>query len=347
MLVSFISFPLSANEINDLDNMTTEYYLSYDMDEELILYSNLINEQIAPASLTKLMTALLVYETFPLSKIHEIILPDAYEYEGKVAYLKTGDSITTEQLLEFLLIYSANDSAYVSALLVSNNADDFISLMNTRAQQLGMLSTNYVNPDGLDESNHFTSINDLLKLSIHVIKNTQLLDISSKSYFYYKDNKYLSTNLLLDENYVGLKTGWTTDAGLTFIGYKYDANRNILTIVNKSKVDEEKLNHFNDTKTLYRQSFDDFKSILLIEDNQKLVSITNSFEKMNITNQNPFKAFGNIHEVDLTSDVLINENKLSIIFNKYSLKISKILNFNNHLSYTFDFKNNIFTNFFK
>jgi len=78
-----------------------------------------------------------------------------------------------------------------------------------------------------------------------------------------------------------------------------------------------------------------------------LVSITNSFEKMNITNQNPFKAFGNIHEVDKTSDILINENKLSIIFNKYSLKISKILNFNNHLSYTFDFKNNIITNFFK
>lgn len=327
--------------------MTTEYYLSYDMDEELILYSNLINEQIAPASLTKLMTALLVYESFPLNKIHEIILPDAYEYKGKVAYLKKGDSITTEQLLEFLLIYSANDAAYISALLVSNNSDEFISLMNTRAQQLGMLSTNYVNPDGLDKSNHFTSINDLLKLSTYLIKNTQLIDISSKSYFFYKDNKYLSTNLLLDENFVGLKTGWTTDAGLTFIGYKYDANRNILTIVNKSKVDDEKLNHFKDTKLLYKKSIEDFNSILLIEDKQKLLSITNSFKKMNVINYNPVKAFGNINEVDSTSDVSINENKLSIIFNKYSIKISKNLTFSNHLSYKFDLNNNIFSNFFK
>ena len=94
--------------------------------------------------------------------------------------------------------------------------------MNKKSKSLSMLSTNFVNPDGLDEENHFTTANDLLKLSIYILENTKLLDITSKQEFYFdklKQNVYKNTNLIIDSGFIGLKTGWTSNAGLTFVGY--------------------------------------------------------------------------------------------------------------------------------
>ena len=71
----------------------------------------------------------MLYEKFPLSNTHVVQFPRTYVYDGKVAYLNSGEIITTEELLELLLIYSANDAAYATALIVSDSVDDFIDLM--------------------------------------------------------------------------------------------------------------------------------------------------------------------------------------------------------------------------
>ena len=92
-----------------------------------------INESIAPASLTKLMTSLILIENYNLSDYIQVSLPSDYLYEGKVAYLKPGQSMTIESLLEFILIYSANDACFAVASLFSEDMDDFTNLMNNRA----------------------------------------------------------------------------------------------------------------------------------------------------------------------------------------------------------------------
>ena len=146
-----------------------------------------------------------------------------------------------------MLVYSANDAAYISALAVSDNVDDFLILMNDKAKSLNMNDTNYSNPDGIDDSNHYTTLNDLLKLSIEFSDNIELLSIISKTKFVYEisgvEKTYKSTNLIISEGFVGLKTGWTDLAGLTFIGLNQSNNREIITIVNKSIVDELSLIH--------------------------------------------------------------------------------------------------------
>ena len=161
------------------------------------MYAKNIDTSIAPASITKLMTALILYENFPLN--HEFITsyPANYAYSGKVAYIPEGISVTTEELLELLLVYSANDAAYIVANSVFSNYEEFIIEMNKKGKSLSMFSTNFVNPDGLDEENHFTTANDLLKLSIYILENTKLLDITSKQEFYFdklKQNVYKNTN---------------------------------------------------------------------------------------------------------------------------------------------------------
>ena len=235
------------------------------------------------------MTALLLYENTELNDIVSISYPDNYDFEGKVAYLEEGTQVSVEQLLEFLLVYSANDSAYATAMYISNSVVDFVELMNTTASKLNMTKTNFKNPDGLDESNHYTTLNDLLILSKYILKNTKLIDITNKSKFYFDQNgtvkKFINTNNIIDEGFKGLKTGWTTDAGLTFIGYNQDYNRNIITIVNKSFVDQDKESHFFDTLKLYEESLSNFDDNTLLKSSDDVYIINNSFESSPYTMQ--------------------------------------------------------------
>ena len=228
------------------------------------------------------MTALLLYENSKLSDLVNVAYPKDYIFEGKVAYLDEGIQVSVEQLLEFLLVFSANDSAYATAEYVSGSTEEFINLMNKRANQLNMNNTRFENPDGLDELNHYTTLNDLLALTIYILENTKLIDITNKSKFYYDQSgevrEYKNTNLLIDEGFIGIKTGWTSNAGLTFIGYNQNDNRNIITIVNKSFVDDNKQTHFQDTKKLYEKSVYNFYKSVILYDSEPIYKIINPYE---------------------------------------------------------------------
>jgi len=265
------------------------------------------------------MTALILYENNELNDLITVSYPDSYNFEGKVAYLKEGIEVSVEQLLEFLLVYSANDSAYVTAMHISNSVDEFVKLMNTRAKKLNMKNTNFQNPDGLDQENHYTTINDLLLLSEYILRNTKLIDITNKSKFYYELNgeikKYENTNLILKNGFKGLKTGWTAKAGLTFIGYSQENNRNILTIVNKSFVDMNKENHFDDTLFLYKETLANFQDHLLLSKSEYVYKIINSFDSTFHTSNYEILKFGN---TNISKDVYLKSiDSTEVYFENY------------------------------
>ena len=327
--------------------MTTEFYLSYDLDNEQLMYSKNINATIAPASLTKLMTSLILIENYNLSDYIEISLPSDYIYEGKVAYLKSGQKMTIESLLEFILIYSANDACFAVAQLFNENTDDFLALMNKRAKQLGMNNTNFKNPDGLDQDGHYTTLSDLLILSKEVIDNYELLSIIMRKSFISniegEDKVYLNTNKLIDRNFYGLKTGWTNEAGLTFIGLNQSNDRNILTIVNRSFVNEKKDNHFVDTQNLYSASIDTFINNVVIDNNVDIYKIRNNFETLTFKSTTPWFVFGN--KLDISNITLseFSETKFNYVVNEdlYNVRISDSVN-----SVKWDFNLSNFFSFF-
>ena len=292
------------------------------------------------------MTALILYENNELSDLVSISYPGSYNFQGKVAYLTDGVEISVEQLLEFLLVYSANDSAYATAMHISNSVDEFVKLMNSRAKKLNMMNTNFQNPDGLDQENHYTTINDLLLLSEYILRNTKLIDITSKSKFYYEQNgevkEYENTNLILKNGFKGLKTGWTSRAGLTFIGYNQENNRNILTIVNKSFVDENKLNHFDDTLYLYNETLASFQEHLLLSKTEYVYKIINPSEStLYLYNYDIFK-FGNINiskDINLKS-IDSSEFLLENYFDDKSIKIN-LFKSKNSIQYNFLMSNTI------
>ena len=327
--------------------MTTEFYLSYDLDNEQLMYSKNINATIAPASLTKLMTSLILIENYNLSDYIEISLPSDYIYEGKVAYLKSGQKMTIESLLEFILIYSANDACFAVAQLFNENTDDFLALMNKRAKQLGMNNTNFKNPDGLDQDGHYTTLSDLLILSKEVIDNYELLSIIMRKSFISniegEDKVYLNTNKLIERNFYGLKTGWTNEAGLTFIGLNQSNDRNILTIVNRSFVNEKKDNHFVDTQNLYSASIDTFINNVVIDNNVDIYKIRNNFETLTFKSTVTWFVFGN--KLDISNITLneFSETKFDYVVNDdlYNVRISDSVN-----SVKWDFNLSNFFSFF-
>ena len=246
------------------------------------------------------MTAILLLDKYNLEDSIVVQYPKNYKNIGKVAYIKDNKEITIENLIEFLLVYSANDAAYIAAMSVSENVDDFVNVMNIKAKELNMLNTNFVNPDGIDEDNHYTTINDLLKLTLSAINNKELLTILSKSDFISdssgEEKVFKNTNQLLNDGFVGVKTGWTDKAGLTFIGFNLNNNRQILTIVNKSKVDENKYNHFSDTKLLYELSIDTFKNYILIDKGKDIYTIRNSKKVYNYKSEYIWNEFINTYD---------------------------------------------------
>ena len=342
----FCSQPAYAIEDNDL-KITADVYLSYDYQYKRIMYAKNIDKNIAPASLTKLMTALLLYENYPLN--HEFITsyPSNYVFSGKVAYIPEGMSVTTEELLELLLVYSANDAAYIVANTVFSNYEDFILEMNDKSNELSMFSTNFVNPDGLDEKNHITTANDMLKLSIYILENTKLLDITSKKDILFDklDQKvFRNTNLIIESGFIGLKTGWTSAAGLTFIGYNQENNRKIITIVNKSDVDEDKLNHFVDTKILYQISKDNFAYLNILDRNSELFVIKNSTNVRLIKNNDDFYIFKKLEEEELSYLVSIKNNIFKIYYPEIDEDRKYKINSTNKIEYKFHWSNRFLNN---
>ena len=289
-----------------------------------------IDQTIAPASLTKLMTALVLIENYNLSDYIEISFPKDYVPDGKVAYLKTGQTMTIESLLEFILIYSANDACFAASEIVnSSKNNNFVDLMNRKAVQLGMNSTKFMNPDGLDEKGHFTTLSDLLLLSKEIINNYELMTILMRPSFISNvegvDKLYLNTNKLIDSNFYGLKTGWTSNAGLTFIGLNQSNDRNILTIVNKSVVNELKDNHFIDTKKLYKASIDTYIDNIIFEPYENLYKIRNSKGLYLVKTSEDWNVFGNKFLIDKISimDIKLDNYALQVNKNEYKIQISE------------------------
>ena len=332
---------------NDDVPITADVYLSYDYEYKKVMYAKNIDKNIAPASITKLMTALLLYENFPLNYEFITSYPSNYMPTGKVANIPEGLRVTTEELLELLLVYSANDAAYIVANSVFPSYENFIIEMNNRSNELSMFSTNFVNPDGLDEENHVSTANDLLKLSIYILENTKLLDITSKENIYFDklpQKTFNNTNLIINSGFIGLKTGWTSNAGLTFIGYNQKNNRKIITIVNNSDVDEDKLNHFVDTKILYQKSKDNYANLNILEKDTTLFKIKNSSNEQLIKSDNDFYFFKKLDNQEIGYSVSIKNNIFKIYYPEIDEDKEYKINSSKKIEYKFHWSNRFLNN---
>lgn len=204
-------------------------------DSQEILYTKNTTEKLPIASLTKLMTSLVVLENYDLNTKVQIS-QEAMNQIGEQGVLKLGETLSVENLLYIALIESSNRAAYAMSEVVG--LDNFIAFMNKRAQDLGLLNTHFADSSGLS-SDSYSTVEDLVKLSQYLYENQPLFReiVSLKEYDLYLEDgklhhKLLSTNKLLGEveGIVGGKTGFTNEARGCFMVIKENTQENKYTI---------------------------------------------------------------------------------------------------------------------
>lgn len=211
--------------------------LVIDIPSASILYQTNSHEQYAPASTTKLMTAYIVRKKFDLSD--QITAPVTTTIGGARVNFVPGKQYTVYDLLQALLIPSANDAAYILAQAYPGGLDRFVDKMNASAQELGMTRTQFENPAGFDALIHKTTAYDLALLSKEIMNDPVLSHIVSTKNAVISDvdktvqHSFVTTNQLLGvvPGIRGIKTGTTSQAGEVLISNYASDQRNLLIIV--------------------------------------------------------------------------------------------------------------------
>jgi len=222
-----------------------------------VLWSRNADQRRAMASITKIMTAVIVLESAGLDD--RVTIPKVSTQVGEsTSYLRTGEELSLREVLEALLVKSGNDAAVALALHVSGDQADFVKLMNEKAAALGLSHTHFANPHGLDQAGHYTTAADLAVLARYAMSKPEfrrIVGLKSVTIGSGSTKETLpSTNILLG-NYLGvngIKTGFTDDAGYAVIESAQREGVWLVAVVLGTKTD---LQRFRDARELLDWGF--------------------------------------------------------------------------------------------
>ncbi len=235
-----------------------------------ILYSVNADERMAPASITKIMTMLLVMEQVKAGRISlddvVTVSTEASLMGGSQVYLKEHERVPVRDLMAATAIRSANDASFALAEYVAGTADDFVRMMNQRAAELGMKNTHFTNPEGLDDPDHYTTAADIAIMSRELIRHPEVLEWSSTWIGKMRDGTYdlFNTNRLIKEyeGADGLKTGHTDQAGYCLAGTAVRGGVRLISVVMGTAGEKERV---AETAKLLDYGFRNFERATLVE----------------------------------------------------------------------------------
>lgn len=283
ILIIFTSSIPSYAYTNDLD-LVAEYAISMEANTGKVLYSKNADKKMYPASTTKVLTAHLVIKNIKNLDKTITVKKDLSWVEPSSMFLKVGESFTVRELLTVLMLKSANDVAVLLAEEVSGSIENFAKLMNDEAKSLGCTNTNFVNPNGLPDDNHYSTAYDMALIARACVRDEELMKIASTKSIslpaneiypyervYTNTNKFLTgkgqmsyDNKVVDYKYDivdGLKTGYTSSAGRCLLATAKVGDTRIITGVFNSKQD----NVYVDSRKLIDYSFNNFKTTTVVD----------------------------------------------------------------------------------
>lgn len=274
--------------ISDAPEISAGAAILLDSASEKIIYSKNESEKMYPASTTKILTAILTIENCNLNDVvtvpYEAIasIPSGYS----VAALQPGEQLTVEQLLQVMMVHSANDAANVLAYHISGSIDAFSNLMNKKVEELGLTNTHFTNPSGMHDENHYTTAYDLAIIMKYCMKNTTFKSLSGLKYCKipatnkYDERVFNTTNELLiydnrevSSNYyykyaIAGKTGYTTQAKNCLVSVSNKDDLELICVVLSVGLYPNNLSaKFVDTKTLFDYGYNNYTIRKLREKN--------------------------------------------------------------------------------
>lgn len=324
-LIIFSSAYINVSNAADAPSIDTGSIYLMDCRTTKPLYTKDENTRMYPASTTKIMTAILTLENCDLNEVvtasFDAIasIPEGYS----IADIQPGEQLTVEQLLELLLVHSANDAANVLAEYVGGSIDSFVSIMNTKLNELGLNNTHFTNAYGLQDDNHYTTAKDLAFLMKYCLQNETFRKISGQASCAIPatnmsaPRKYDSTNQLLiagNEYYYQYvfsgKTGFTTEAKHCLVTAAYNNNLELICVVLGND------DRFNVTRSLYDYAFANYELKNVINQDDVVTNITVNGASSNTRNLN----------------LLISETIPALVETGSNIKLTPIIELNNNIS---------------
>ncbi len=259
-----------------------------------VLFDKNAHKQARPASTTKVMTAILTLENADLDD--RVIIDYEPHVAGSSMFLLEGESFTVKELLQAMLIKSANDCAEALAIHITGSVEGFVEMMNKRAKELGALNTNFTNPHGLEDPDHVTTAYDLAMIAKHAmtfdvfreIVSTTMLSLDAteqtpETRIYRNTNKFLwatgrANTMFYNGQYIdfkydiidGIKTGYTGKAGCCLISTGVRNNNRVISVVLGA---ENEGILYKDSRSLIDYGHNNFKLVKLSNKNSTQLSV--------------------------------------------------------------------------
>lgn len=284
----------------DLPQVNAKAALLMDYESGRMLYGLNERDTEYPASITKVMTALLTLEAVDqgvLTLDQQVAAPSLVndmDPTGSSADIKEGEVLTVEQLLYCMLVISANETCNILGEAVAGSVDAFVEQMNQRAQQLGCVNTHFADATGLSDLNHYSSAWDIYLITREAMKHDVFMTIvNTKAYTVPVTNmtdterELHSTNALISNwrmtGYLysgaqGIKTGFTTAAGLCLVSSAVRGSRTLVSVVLgceevKTETGGTRSESFSETARLFDWGFDNFSARTVLESNELICEV--------------------------------------------------------------------------
>jgi len=255
--------------------IAANYVFLIDQDSKEVILERNADVMIAPSSMTKLMTAYVVFDQLKQGDIalnsRCLVGKEAWRKSGSTMFLNYGDVVTVGQLLAGLLVVSGNDAAIALAEVFSGDYESFANLMNQTAKKIGLKNSNFKNPHGLNEEGHYTTLRDLAILSIRIADDfPEYMHYFSTPKFTYRKITQANRNPLLVKGYkgiTGMKTGYTSKGGYGMVASVNRDGRRLIAIINGAKTSKQREGIVTD---ILDYGFDNYKKIILFNKNHTI-----------------------------------------------------------------------------
>ena len=265
---------VNAEETPIAPVLDAQSYLLVDYISGVELASKNPNKRIEPASITKLMTAYVLYDELENNNItledRVLVSEKAWKMEGSRMFVEGGKKVPLERMLHGLIVQSGNDAAVALAEHVAGSESAFVDKMNATAVKLGMDSTHYVNASGMPNKAHYTTARDIVKLSSALIKNhPKLYELYKIKEYTYNGIKQYNRNKLLwrDKTVDGMKTGHTESAGFCLVASAERNKMRLISVMLGAKDDKSRADY---SQQLLEFGFRFFETHKLYESNSVL-----------------------------------------------------------------------------
>lgn len=282
-----------------------------------IIYEKNSHEKLAPASMTKMMSLLLIMEAIDSNVItldQEIVVSEnASNMGGSQILLETGEKMMVDDLLKGITIASGNDAVVALAEAIAGTEDNFVNMMNEKVKELGLKDTNFKNCHGLDEEGHYSSAYDMAFIARQLVQHQRILDYSKIYEAYLRENTnrkiwLVNTNKLVrfKKGVDGLKTGYTESAGYCLTAtMKKDNMRIIATVMGEPTANLRN----SEVSSMLDYSFAQYKLDTLLNKDKvvKIIDLEKATKKIkivpkedvNVLNKKIDKKVNSTYEVDI------------------------------------------------